>query len=117
MLAIAELVRYTVEVPGKETRKMTISAPSFYGKTTKSKKQAHTRISEIKFSRSIDGDQITYEVHYGKMYAGEVSLPVMCYLSEDHYAFYDAESNERRSHLWDSRAETVEEIGKALCRL
>ena len=96
---------------------MTIQAPSFYGKTTKSKKKTHIKVSEIKFSETTEGTQITYEVHYGKMFAGEVSLPTMCYLSEDHYAFYDTEANERRSQLWDSRAETVEEIGEALCRL
>lgn len=96
---------------------MTISAPSFYGQTAKPKKQGHIKISEIKFSRTIHEPEITYEVHYGKMYAGEVSLPVQCYLSEDQYAFFDPEFNERRSYLWDSRAETVEKIGIALCNL
>ena len=96
---------------------MTIQAPNFYGKTSKGKKTAHTRISDIQFSQTVSGTHITYETFYGKMYAGTVKLPVLCYLSEDQYAFFDAELNERRSHLWDSRAETVEKIGKALCKL
>lgn len=96
---------------------MTIQAPSFYGKTTKTKKTSRTRISDIRFSQTVSGTHITYETFYGKMYAGTVKLPVLCYLSEDHYAFLDVETNERRSHLWDSRAETVEKIGKALCKL